>query len=90
MNIGEFGGTDHQVLHPNEMPAHGHGYVDSYFAENNAPDKSFGNNTIPGSKGGFDNDNSLFSGNRNTANAGASWGHNNMPPYYVLAYIMKL
>ncbi len=88
MNIGEFGGTDHQVLNVNEMPRHSHPYDDAYFAE------AWGNNgrwqNIPGSKTGTDGDNKPFTGRWDTLETGSSWGHNNMPPYWVLAYIMKL
>jgi hypothetical protein len=78
MKIGEFGGTDYQVLHVNEMPVHSHG-----IPGNNACFKN----------GGCDTRFSIDAGNAvqlGTFNAGGGWGHNNIPPFYVLAYIIKL
>ena len=86
--FGDKAGTDHQILHPNEIPPHTHPYVDAYWSEHWGNDKSFGNNLI-GSKGG-DSDNAPYTVNRNTGATGGGWGHNNQPPYYVLSYIMKL
>lgn len=70
------------------MPAHSHPYVDSYWSEAWGGDKSFGNKLV--GSNGSDNDNALYTLDRNTSVVGAGWGHNNMPPYYVLVYIMKL
>ena len=94
MNIGEFGGTDHQVLHLNEMPAHAHNVNDwddagtSNSARGNVYHRGAWYSREQDQNGNQENRNALF--DSTSAAAGASWGHNNMPPYFVLAYIMKL
>jgi microcystin-dependent protein len=86
--VGQAGGEENVTLNVDQMPAHSHPYVDSYWSEHWGNDKSFGNNLI-GSKG-TDNDNALYTKDRNTSQVGGNKAHNNMPPFYVLAYIMKL
>lgn len=89
--FGDKAGTDIHVLHVNEMPQHVHPYIDTYWAENNGQDRTYpgAQNKLQGANGN-DNDNFPLVFNRTTTPAGASWGHNNQPPYYVLSYIMKL
>ncbi len=91
MDIGEFGGTDHHSLSVNEMPPHAHGYLDTYWMENNGWDRSYSSNpTKQQGANGNDGDNYPLVFARTTDLAGGILGHNNMPPYYVLSYIMKL
>jgi microcystin-dependent protein len=73
--FGKYGGTDHQVLSLNEMPKHNHGLRHS------------GCGHPCGSNGGppF----TLDAGFEGKAMQGEGWGHNNMPPFYVLSYIIK-
>jgi microcystin-dependent protein len=94
MNVGDYGGTDHQVLNVNEIPAHSHRVND--WASHDSGNSWHGNVYHRGSwytreqnqNGGPEDYNALF--DSDSSGAGSSWGHNNMPPYYVLVYIMKL
>ncbi len=91
MDIGDFGGTDHHVLSVNEMPQHAHGYLDTFWMEHNGWDRTYpGAPTKQQGANGNDGDNFPLVYGRATDPVGNGWGHNNMPPYYVLAYIMKL
>lgn len=80
---------------------HTHGYSDAYFSETGG-NNEFGN-SLHGS-GDSDDDNSIWQVSRTTGSAGAHThkisitdcagsdaqsAHENRPPYYVLAYIMK-
>ena len=100
MNIGEYGGTDHMTLSNAEIPPHKHFTADanptgSHFWNHNG--KYLGNDNRDFSGGGgaafgtTNNPNRAFTtGNGNVESGLNGWGHNNMPPYYVLTYIMKL
>lgn len=80
---GNGGGEEKHLLTANEMPAHSHGYEHTYTGqnvgqticgvENDSPDTQIGNVT--------DTIQSTIAGN--------SQPHENRPPYYVLAYIIK-
>ena len=92
--FGDRAGTDHQQLHVNEMPTHSHSLTA------NTPGVVWGGGgwTYPGNAKclkSWDNEGSPATDRNGCAQpgispAGASWGHNNQPPYYVLSYIMKL
>ncbi len=86
--LNQTGGAETHTLNINEMPAHAHPYVDSYWSEWSGNDKSFGNR-LPGANSG-DGDNAPLTLDRNTTSTGGNQPHNNMPPFYVLSYIMKL
>jgi microcystin-dependent protein len=83
----------------NNAGDHSHTFNDAYFAEAWGPEKKWGNN-LAGSNKGADSDNAVWtvSNNTNTTgnhthtinNNGGGQPHNNMPPYHVLAYIMRL
>lgn len=75
--LGDMGGTDHQVLTVDEIPPHNHDILTSGACFKN---------------GGCDARRTLGSpdGGGNTEMRGSGWGHNNMPPFFVLTYIMKL
>lgn len=76
--IGQFGGEASHVLTVNEMPVHNH-IINEVYNENTA-------GTKVGSGGG-----TLEAvGTQNTASSGSGAAHNNMQPYIVQLYIMKL
>lgn len=75
-NIGERGGEENHVLNINEIPAHSHVY---------AYDRWGGGSERAHNGGSWGNNRSRT----DTTNTGGNQAHNNMPPYYVLAYIMK-
>ena len=83
------GGNQIHQLSVGEMPTHSHPYDDAYFAEGWGNDARWGNQ-LPGSNQGTDLDNKVFSKRWDTLATGGNEAHNNMPPYYILAYIMKL
>ena len=69
-----------------QMPSHNHGYLDTYFAE------YWGYTPLPhnrGSHGGMDFDNRGFEMFRATTHQGGNQPHENRPPYFALAFIMK-
>lgn len=74
--VGETGGEEEHKLTVGEMPKHSHSML-TY--------------TPGGNKGGtsYTNTGSVNQG-QNTGNEGSGSAHNNMPPFYVLVYIMKL
>jgi hypothetical protein len=76
---GDFGGTDHMVLSQGEMPIHTHGVC---LPKGDKNWDGGGGNTMWGGD--------RCNGKIQSDPAGSGWGHNNMPPFYTLAYIMKL
>lgn len=92
--IGNTGGQDKVTLTTPEIPSHVHNFADAYFIE--AYDgigingsQWIGNNLYGSSK--TDKDNSYVAlWDHDTRAAGGGQPHENRPPYYVLAYIIKL
>jgi hypothetical protein len=79
-NTGKTGGEAVHVLTENEMPSHTHGYYDVRDS-----DSYSGGDDAEGSGDGVGRRD-----NYRTSNAtGGGAAHENRPPYYVLAYIMK-
>jgi microcystin-dependent protein len=80
-NIGDKGGEENHTLTEGEMPSHKH-KMSSFYEHS----RSF--------KGSDDNDHPFKQccGNNGyfTDVTGGNGAHNNMPPFYVLAYLMKL
>lgn len=75
--IGQTGGAKTVTLTLNQIPEHTHSYQ--------AP---LVDGDHPGGSNGYDRPNAKTAGT--TGTAGAGHPHENLPPYYVLAYIMKL
>ncbi len=83
--IGSAGGNASITLSVAQMPSHSHGYLDAYFSENQGL-----SDTWTGSKNGVDSDNSLFYRNGTTSSQGSSIPIDIRPPFYVLAFIMRV
>ena len=84
-SVGEYGGTDHIWLDITQIPAHSHRISD--LAKDGHPDGAFDcckHYWRTASFGGHPDNGHM------TDIAGSSHGHNNIPPYYVLAFIMRL
>lgn len=77
VSYGKVGGEKKHLLTGDEMPAHSHDYK--------APLKS---GDHPGGSSGYDRPNSVGSGI--TASTGGGASHENRPPFYTLAYIMRV
>ena len=92
--IGQLGGAEAHVLSVNEMPSHTHNVND--WADSNTANKAHNNvyhrnayyTREQNQSGGPEDRNSLF--DSTSAATGGNTAHNNMPPFFVLAYIMKL
>ncbi len=91
--VGETGGEEGHVLTAAQLPDHHHNYFDSHFAEawGNASQDGYDIN-MPGSNTGNDNDNKPFGRDRVSKQCTDCGGQefSKLPPFYVLAYIMKL
>ena len=72
------GGAERHTLTVPEIPSHTHDYNQSVWGDGNIDDTPMGDNY----------GRNLLT--RATTGTGGGLPHNNMPPYYVLAYIMKL
>lgn len=93
--IGNTGGQERVTLTTQEIPSHVHNFADAYFIES-YPDLVGANGTrwigdnLSGSNK-TDRDNSYVClWDHDTRATGGSQSHENRPPYYVLAYIIKL
>lgn len=82
-NIGATGGEDKHKLLANEMPVHAHSYTQKVEANDNW--KS-GGTTSPNNATTWHNQQG---GTYYTGEAGGNFAHENRPPYYALAYIMR-
>ncbi len=85
-SVNDTGGEEKVTLTVEEMPKHTHGYKDIYYSENG------GQVDVPNGLGSndTDHDNKGWEIDRTTAEAGADEAHENRPPYYALAFIMKM
>ena len=81
-DVGDTGGADSVTLTTSQIPSHTHSYTDSYVLQsslNPGIDIDFNATTW--------NPNGLL--NKTTGSTGGGSSHENRPPYYALAYIMK-
>lgn len=90
---GSGGGSKAVALTKDQLPSHSHTFKDYYFAEAHKKVKGNYDNIETNSKIGsndtdYDN-NYLQYYKHDTENAGSGQTHENRPPYYVLAYIMR-
>lgn len=91
---GSGGGTKSVALAADELPSHNHAFKDYYFAESASVLGSVGYDRVPEKLNGsarsdMDND-ALIYYNHSTESTGAGMAHENRPPYYVLAYIIRV
>ena len=77
--VGDMGGEEFHQLTVPEMPSHNHTYTGGW---NGGAGYNGGGNAFNGS-------NSTSNTGGDPANNNATLPHNNMPPYYALAYIIK-
>lgn len=93
--IGNTGGQEKVTLATQEIPSHVHNFADAYFIEAHSDlvgangTQWIGNNLSGSNK--TDKDNSYVClWDHDTRATGGGQPHENRPPYYVLAYIIKL
>lgn len=88
------GGEKKHTLQVNEMPAHTHEVKDYYYSENHSGGGRSGNDYFSNASigsGDTDSDNHyLYYYRHPSYSTGGSAAHENRPPYFVLAYIIKL
>lgn len=93
-SYGRVGGEKQHSLTSSEMPSHTHYFRDYYYPECVSTGGLSGNEYIGGGHTGSaktDNDNNyLLYRNHYTESTGYGYAHENRPPYYSLAYIMKV
>lgn len=96
INIGEIGGAATHTLTANEMPSHTHIQNEhSHTITIGIKKDGLSGHVLPLGSSGTPTDNvSAFNSASSTTptnqNAGGGAAHNNLPPYYALAFIMKL
>lgn len=87
--IGDYAGTDHHYLDIKHLPNHTHKIDSDYKLV--GPSTSQNNATMGTSRGTYTgNEDAKQIKDLNTTSVGEGNGHNNQPPYYVLAYIIKI
>ena len=88
VDVNSVGGEKEKSLKIENLPEHSHNYRDRYYSE------AWGqiDNNLPGSRTGNDNDNKAFYKMDRTQSSGQlnAKPFSIIPPYYALAYIMKL
>jgi microcystin-dependent protein len=86
--VGTKAGRSSVTLSVDNLPSHSHTYLDGFFAEYEGNDGAFGR--VQGSRSGYDNDNYIFSRTRTSNSTGGNQAFDIRPPYYALAYIMRV
>lgn len=94
--VGNTGGANFVTLTVDQIPSHSHGYADGFYIENYVA------TGIPGANSTYVGPNRLGSGDtdgdnhwiwyidRTSWSTGGGQAHENRPPYYALAYIMRV
>lgn len=87
--INSIGGEETHILAVNELPAHTHSFDDQFFSENLGA--SGGPGTDWGAVGA-DKDNSSINliKYKTSGSTGSNLGHNTIPPFYALTYIIYI
>lgn len=79
------GGNANLTLSVAQLPPHTHTVSDAYYAERRGLGGAFS-----GSNDGYDNDNDLFARDINTGSTGSGQAIDIRPPFYALAFIMRV
>ncbi len=90
---GSTGGANFVSLSVDQLPPHTHGHKDGFYVEaygaNNYPEDYIGPNAQ--GSGDTDGDNNwIWYRNLTTSSTGSGNAHENRPPYYALAFIMRV
>lgn len=86
--VGDIGGEETHVLSISEIPSHAHGISKLFEHHRSSKGTDASDKTIKSSCG--DSPTDCTSWHPSTDGTGGTGKHNNMPPFYVLAYIMKM
>lgn len=92
-SVGNTGGANFVTLTVAQIPPHTHGYADGFFIEAFTQSSWFDEDVGGGKHGSGDSDTDnryIWYRNRTTSSAGSGQAHENRPPYYALAYIMRV
>ena len=81
--VGATGGENTHVLTTAEMPSHTHSYTDKYTDGNRVSGTHAWSSAT-------DKDPNYTTENKTTGSQGSDTAHENRPPYYALAYIMRV